>query len=120
MLKFMDVLGCWNAAELNQLLGVGGTDLRHWCWCWRYEEEAEGRLLDRRIDKASGRRMPVDRCDEVERRYQDFTARHFHEQSVAESRASRCAPAQAATSSAAWYDAASSRRDAPEASTPKA
>ena len=31
--------------------------------------EGKAGLLDRRIGKASGRRMPVDRCDEVERLY---------------------------------------------------
>ena len=89
MLKFMDVFGRWDAAELNQveaaeLLGVGERTFRR--WCRRYEEEGEAGLLDRRIGKASGRRVPVDRCEEVEHlyrtRYQGFTARHFHEHLV--------------------------------------
>ena len=93
MLKFMDVFGRWEAAELNQLdaaelLGVGERTFRR--WCRRYEEEGEAGLLDRRVGKASGRRVPVDRCEEVEdlyrTRYQGFTARHFHEHLVREHR----------------------------------
>jgi hypothetical protein len=40
-------------------------------------------LLDGRLGKASGKRVPADRAEEVERlyrgRYQDFTVKHFHE-----------------------------------------
>jgi transposase len=86
LLKFMDVFGRWDAAEVNQLeaaelLGVGERTFRR--WCQRYEEDGEAGLLDRGLGKASGKRVPVDRCEEVERlyrtRYQGFTARHFHE-----------------------------------------
>jgi transposase len=93
MLKFMDVFGRWEAAALTQLeaaelLGVGERSFRR--WCRRYEEEGETGLLDRRIGKASGRRVPVDRCEEVEHlyrtRYQGFTARHFHEHLVRDHR----------------------------------
>ena len=42
--------------------------------------------MDRRLGKASGRRVPVDRAEEVERlyreRYQGFTVKHFHEHLV--------------------------------------
>ena len=59
-------------------------------WSRRYEEEGEAGLLDRRIGKASGKRVPVDRCEEVEAlyrtRYQGFTARHFHEHLVRDHR----------------------------------
>jgi transposase len=93
MLKFMDVFGRWDAASLNQLeaaelLGVGERTFRR--WCRRYEEEGEAGLLDRRIGKVSGRRVPVERCEEVEHlyrtRYQGFTARHFHEHLVRDHR----------------------------------
>lgn len=93
MLKFMDVLGRWEASELSQLeaaelLGMGERTFRR--WCRRYEEEGEAGLLDRRIGKVSGKRVPVDRCDEVEAlyrtRYQGFTARHFHEHLVRDHR----------------------------------
>ena len=86
MLKFVDVFGRWEASELSQLeaaelLGMGERTFRR--WSRRYEEEGETGLLDRRIGKASGKRVPVDRCEEVaalyRTRYQGFTARHFHE-----------------------------------------
>ena len=52
-------------------------------WTRRYEEEGEAGLLDGRLGKASGRRVPADRAEEVERlyreRYQGFTVKHFHE-----------------------------------------
>src|ERR1700689_2876576 len=89
LLKFMDVFGRWDAAggdrlEAGGLLGVGGRTSRR--WCQRYEEDGEAGLLDRGLGKASGKRVPVDRCEEVERlyrtRYQGFTARHFHEHLV--------------------------------------
>ena len=93
MLKFVDVFGRWEASELSQLeaaelLGMGERTFRR--WSRRYEEEGEAGLLDRRIGKASGKRVPVDRCEEVEplyrTRYRGFTARHFHEHLVRDHR----------------------------------
>ena len=93
MLKFVDVFGRWEASELSQLeaaelLGMGERSFRR--WCRRYEEEGEVGLLDRRIGKVSGKRVPVDRCEEVEalyrKRYPGFTARHFHEHLVRDHR----------------------------------
>jgi transposase len=89
MIKFLDILGRYEALEFNQLeaaelLGVGERTLRR--WCQRHEEDGEAGLLDRRLGKASGRRVPVDRADEVEAlyrtRYAGFTAKHFHEHLV--------------------------------------
>ena len=44
--------------------------------------------MDRRLGQASGKRVPVDRAEEVERlyreRYQGFTVKHFHEHLVAD------------------------------------
>jgi transposase len=89
MMKFVDILGRYEALEFNQLeaaelLGVGERTFRR--WCQRYEEDGEAGLLDRRLGKASGRRVPVDRADEVEAlfrtRYAGFTAKHFHEHLV--------------------------------------
>ncbi len=52
-------------------------------WTRRYEEAGEAGLLDGRLGKASGRRVPADRAEQVERlyreRYQGFTVKHFHE-----------------------------------------
>ncbi len=46
----------------------------------------EAGLLDQRLGKASGKRVPIDRADEVEalyrERYQGFTVKHFHEHLV--------------------------------------
>jgi len=93
MRKFMGVFGRWDVPELNQLeaaelLGVGERTFRR--WCRRCEDEGEAGLLDRRIGKVSGKRVPVDRCEEVARlyrtRYQGFTARHFHEHLVRDHR----------------------------------
>src|SRR6202522_4618323 len=89
MAVFLNVLDRWESAELNQeeaaeLLGVSERTFRR--WTRRYEEEGEAGLLDRRLGKASGKRVPVDRAEEVERlyreRYQGFTVKHFHEHLV--------------------------------------
>jgi hypothetical protein len=49
-------------------------------------EEGEAGLIDRRLGKTSGRRVPSDRAEEVERLYrercQGFTVKHFHEHLV--------------------------------------
>jgi transposase len=89
MAMFLNLLQRWESAQLNQeeaaeLLGVDVRTFRR--WTRRYEEEGEAGLLDRRLGKASGRRVPTDRAEEVERlyreRYQGFTVKHFHEHLV--------------------------------------
>lgn len=89
MAVFLNVLHRWESAELNQeeaaeLLGVSERTFRR--WTRRYEEDGEAGLLDRRLGKASGKRVPIDRAEEVERlyreRYQGFTVKHFHEHLV--------------------------------------
>ena len=86
MAKFLTLLHRWESAELNQaeaaeLLGVSERTFRRWTRA--YEEDGEAGLLDGRLGKASGRRVPADRAEEVERlyreRYQGFTVKHFHE-----------------------------------------
>ena len=86
MAKFLTLLHRWESAELNQaeaaeLLGVSERTFRRWTRA--YEEDGEAGLIDRRLGKASGRRVPADRAEEVERlyreRYQGFTVKHFHE-----------------------------------------
>jgi transposase len=93
MIKFLDILGRYEALEFNQLeaaelLGIGERTFRR--WRERYQADGEAGLLDRRLGKASGRRVPVDRADEVEalyrKRYAGFTARHFHEHLVKDHR----------------------------------
>ena len=89
MAMILNLLHRWESAELNQeeaaeLLGVDVRTFRR--WTRRYEEEGEAGLVDRRLGKASGRRVPTDRAEEVERlyreRYQGFTVKHFHEHLV--------------------------------------
>ena len=89
MARFVELLRRWDRAELNQaeaaeILGVSERTFRR--WLCRYEEEGEAGLLDRRLGKASGKRVPVDREQEVEalyrERYFGFTAKHFHEHLV--------------------------------------
>jgi transposase len=87
VIKFRDVLGRYEASEFTQLeaaelLGIGERTFRR--WRVRFEDDGEAGLLDRRLGKTSGRRVPVDREQEVEalyrERYHGFTAKHFHEQ----------------------------------------
>ena len=64
MAKFLTLLHRWESAELNQeeaaeLLGVSERTFRR--WTRRYEEEGEAGLLDRRLGKASGKRVPAQR-----------------------------------------------------------
>jgi transposase len=89
VIKFRDILGRYESSEFNQteaaeLLGISERTFRR--WCQRFEEGGEAGLSDRRLGKASGKRVPADRADEVEAlyrgRYSGFTVRHFHEHLV--------------------------------------
>jgi transposase len=93
VIKFLSILSRWEAAELNQLeaaelLGIGERTFRR--WRLRFEEDGEAGLLDRRLGKASGKRVPLDREREVEdlyrTRYAGFTAKHFHEHLIRDHR----------------------------------
>jgi transposase len=89
MMRFLDILGRYEASEFSQLeaaglLGVGERTFRR--WRARFEEDGEAGLLDRRLGKASAKRVPGDREAEVEalyrNRYAGLTAKHFHERLV--------------------------------------
>jgi transposase len=89
MAMFLNILRRRESAELNQaeaaeFLGVSERTFRR--WRDRYDEEGAAGLLDRRLGKASGRRVPADRAEEVEALYrerrQGFTVKHFHEHLV--------------------------------------
>ena len=89
MLKLRDVLSRWEAAELSQmeaaeLLGMSERTFRR--WTRRFEDEGEDGLMDRRLGRRSGRAVPAEEAEEVERlyreRYGGFTAKHFHEHLV--------------------------------------
>jgi len=86
---FLNVRSRWESAELNEdeaaeLLGVSTRTFRR--WRNRCDEHGEAGLLDQRLGKASGKRVPTDRAEEVEalyrERYQGFTVKHFHEHLV--------------------------------------
>jgi len=89
MLKLRDVLGRYEAGGLSQLeaaelMGMSERTFRR--WSRRFEEDGEEGLLDRRLGRRSGRAVPDEEAEEVERlyreRYAGFTARHFHEHLV--------------------------------------
>jgi transposase len=67
--------------EAAELLGVGERTFRR--WRQRHADDGDGGLLDRRLGKASGKRVPADREAQVEApyktRYAGFTAKHSHE-----------------------------------------
>src|SRR3954451_11490961 len=93
VIKFLDVLGRYEASEFSrleagELCGVGERTFRR--WCQRFEEDGEAGLLDRRLGKVSGKRVPRGREIEVEALYRDrysgFTAKHFHEHLVRDHR----------------------------------
>lgn len=93
MIKFLSILNRYEASELSQLeaaelLGMSERSFRR--WSRRFEGEGEAGLVDRRLGKASGKRVPLEREAEVEAlyrtRYAGFTARHFHDHLVREHR----------------------------------
>jgi len=88
-MRFESVLDRWKRRELSQveaaeILGMSERSFRRW-HC-RHEEEGSAGLSDRRLGKASARRVPVDEALRVEQlyrgRYHGFTAKHFHEHLV--------------------------------------
>src|SRR5512144_2644909 len=89
MMRFRDVFDRCERRELSRLEGaelleVSERTFRR--WCRRFEAEGEAGLSDRRLGKASAKRVPTDAAMRVEglyrERYEGFTARHFHEHLV--------------------------------------
>lgn len=86
MRKFRDVLSRWerrelSAVEAGELLGCSERQFRR--YRRRFEQEGEEGLADKRLGKASGRRVPVDRVawmlEEYRTHYQGWNVKHFHE-----------------------------------------
>jgi transposase len=86
MRKFRDVLSRWERRELSaleagELLGCSERQFRR--YRRRYEEDGLEGLVDRRLGKASARRVPVDRIGWVLETYRrdhpGWTVKHFHE-----------------------------------------
>jgi transposase len=86
MLKFRDVLSRWEASELSaleasELLGMSERQFRR--YRARFEDEGEKGLLDRRLGKASSRRVPESErrrmLDLYREMYPGWNVRHFHD-----------------------------------------
>jgi transposase len=84
--KFCDVLSRWKARELSALEAseiLGCSERQFLRYRRRYEEEGLRGLFDKRLQKESVRRVPVDKVSwmlsEYRTRYTGWTVKHFHE-----------------------------------------
>jgi len=86
MQKFRDVLSRWerkdlSALEAAEILGVSERQFRR--YRRRYEEQGLEGLIDRRLGKASVRRVPVDKIawmlDQYRTHHMGWNVKHFHE-----------------------------------------
>ena len=86
MQKFRDVLSRWERRELSaieagELLGCSERQFRR--YRQRYEEDGVEGLMDRRLGRASEKRVPVDEIvwmlDQYRNHHQGWTVKHFHE-----------------------------------------
>jgi len=86
MQKFRDVLSRWERRELSmmeagEILGMSERQFRR--YRDRYEEEGLEGLLDKRLGKASAKRVPVDEIDWMLEAYRThylgWNVKHFHE-----------------------------------------
>src|SRR5712671_4355890 len=85
MQKFRDVLSRWERKELSALeagevLGMSERQFRR--YRGRYEEDGLEGLIDKRLGKASAKRVPVDEADwmleEYRTRHLGWNVKHFH------------------------------------------
>ncbi len=88
-MKFESVLDRWERRQLSQaeaaeVLGMSERTFRR--WRDRHDDEGLEGLYDRRLGKASAKRVPVDEIERVltlyRSRYSGFTVKHFHEHLV--------------------------------------
>jgi transposase len=86
MLKFRDILSRWerkdlSAMEAGEILGMSERQFRR--YRARYEEDGLEGLIDRRLDKASAKRVPVDEIgwmlEEYRSHHLGWNVKHFHE-----------------------------------------
>src|SRR5947207_3285962 len=93
MQKFRDVLSRWERRELSmmeasELLGMSERQFRR--YRERFEEDGEAGLIDRRLGKASPKRIEaaaVDRMLQLYRTvYRGWNVKHFHEHGVRDHR----------------------------------
>ena len=82
MQTFQNVLGHWQARRLSaleaaEMLGMSERSFR------RYEDDGLDGLFDRRLDKASARRVPCDQVawvlEQYRTRHVGWTVKHFHD-----------------------------------------
>ncbi len=86
MQKFRDLLSRWESKSLSaldaaEILGCSERQFRR--YRVRYEEEGLEGLVDRRLGKASAKRVPVDEIawmlDQYRTHYMGWNVKHFHE-----------------------------------------
>ena len=86
MQTFQDVLGHWQARRLSaleaaELLGMSERSFRR--YRRRHEDDGLDGLFDRRLDKASPRRVPCDQVawvlEQYRSRHVGWTVKHFHD-----------------------------------------
>ena len=86
MQTFQNVLGHWQARRLSaleaaEMLGMSERSFRR--YRRRYEDDGLDGLFDRRLDKASARRVPADRIEWVLEQYRTrhtgWMVKHFHD-----------------------------------------
>lgn len=86
MQKFRDVLSRWERKELSameagEILGCSERQFRR--YRRRYEEDGEDGLVDRRLGKASAKRVPIDKVAWLVAQYRThhmgWNVKHFHE-----------------------------------------
>ena len=86
MKKFLDVLGRYekrklSALEAGEILGCSERQFRR--WRDRYEEEGLDGLVDKRLGKASSKRVPADQLawmlEQYRTQYRGWNVKHFHE-----------------------------------------
>ena len=86
MQKFRDVLSRWERRELSaleagELLGCSERQFRR--YRQRYEDEGLAGLVDKRLGKASAKRVPVDQIawllEQYRTHHREWNVKHFHE-----------------------------------------
>ena len=86
MQTFQNVLGHWQARRLSaleaaEMLGMSERSFRR--YRRRYEDDGLDGLFDRRLDKASARRVPCDQVawvlEQYRTRHVGWTVKHFHD-----------------------------------------
>lgn len=89
MARLVEAMGRWRRGELScvEAAEVLGMSERHFRRLRdRYEAEGAEGIVDRRLGKASARRVATDRIDWVvetfRTRYADFSVKHYHEHLV--------------------------------------